>query len=698
MRRPTRFGVALTSTVVLAFAVNASPGAAAGQTAMHRIDGTASPAASESTDPLVGAVPAGSAVDFEVQLKVPNLAAAQGFATAVSTPGDAAYGKFLTAAQWEQRYSPTAGEAAEVTAFLRNSGFKVLDVSADRMAIDASGTAAQVEHAFSTSLGYYEVGGTKLRLANRDLSVPAGLAGIVSGATGISQTLAQPADTTDNPVPNTQANPVASSGSSAANGPSPFDPPAGFRAAPPCGKYYGQEVDTSLPAYGHGYPSPDPWAVCGYAPPQFRSAYNLNQADDGSGVTVAITDAYAAPTLLADAQKYASINDPSHPLLSSQFSELLPSSYNDGDLCGGNGWYGEQTLDTEAVHATAPGAHILYVGAENCEGELFGAVRTIVDGHLANIITNSWLDLGGDVLDDPSVRGSFDNVLIMAAGTGISVLYSSGDNGDDFTALGAVVGNYPAISPWATAVGGTTLQIGANGQRTGEFGWSTARSFLCTKTYLELGGCTDSQLGTWGPIDLALDGGSGGGTSHVYPQPAYQAGVVPLSLSEDDRAEPMRVYPDISMDADPATGMLVGETQTFPNGVYYDQYRIGGTSVASPLLAGVVARADETAGHALGFLNPKLYSLYGNSSALDDVLPAGKQDMSRADFVNSVDASQGFLYSSRIIDYEGQEQFCADGANQCATRDVALNTAPGFDNMTGLGAPGNDFVQTLSAP
>ena len=49
----------------------------------------------------------------------------------------------------------------------------------------------------------------------------------------------------------------------------------------------------------------------------------------------------------------------------------------------------------------------------------------------------------------------------------------------------------------------------------------------------------------------------------------------------------MRVEPDISMDADPATGMLVGETQTFPNGVYYDQYRIGGTSLASPLFAGL---------------------------------------------------------------------------------------------------------------
>jgi hypothetical protein len=79
------------------------------------------------------------------------------------------------------------------------------------------------------------------------------------------------------------------------------------------------------------------------------------------------------------------------------------------------------------------------------------------------------------------------------------------------------------------------------------------------------------------------------------------------------------------------------------------------------------------------------------------VLPSGKQDMARADFANSVDASLGFLYTTRIIDYQGQEQFCNDDG-LCATRDVALSTAPGFDGMTGLGSPGDSFVQTLGAP
>jgi subtilase family serine protease len=649
-----------------------------------RIQGSRSPAA--ATSPGAGSVASASTIDFQVQLKLSDAQGAQAFARAVSSPGNPAYGKYLTAEQWEQRFSPTAGQVAEVSSFLRHSGFAVQGVSADRMSVSASGTAAQVQRAFGTSLSYHRVNGARLRLADKDLSVPAGVAGVIAGVTGISQTPAHPDSTTDNPAAATTSSPN-------------FPQPPGFRVAPPCASYYGQQVDTTRPPFGQGYPSPAPYAVCGYTPSQFRSAYHLTGGADGSGVTVAITDAYASPTLLSDAQQFASLNDPSHPLLASQFSELVPSSFNDGDACGASGWFGEQTLDVEAVHGTAPGAHILYVGARNCNNPLFDAIRTVVDHHLANVITNSWGDDGGDLLTDANTRATVDNILEMAAGTGISTLFSSGDDGDEFTTLGAVVADYPPSSPWATAVGGTTLQVGAGGQRIGEFGWSTARSFFCNETFSALGGCEPSQLGTWGPIDEALDGGSGGGTSFVYPQPFYQAGVVPASLSERNAAtvggDPKRVEPDISMEADPATGMLVGETQTFPNGVFYDQYRIGGTSVASPLFAGVIARADETAGHALGFLNPRLYQLAGNPRALLDVQSAGKQDQSRADFANSINANDGFLFSTRIIDYEGQEMFCAPD-EPCKSRDVALSTGPGYDSMTGLGAPGGDFVQALT--
>jgi subtilase family serine protease len=440
--------------------------------------------------------------------------------------------------------------------------------------------------------------------------------------------------------------------------------------------------------------------VCGYTGPQLRSGYGLTGSADGTGVTVAVLDAYASPWLLSDAQEFAARHDPSYPLATSQFSELLAKNYTNQNICGASDWFGEQNLDVEAVHDAAPGAHILYAGAASCETpDLNASLRAIVDGHLASIISNSYGDNAGDLLDSASDRQSTDAILQMAQGTGISVLFSSGDNGDEFTTVGQVAADYPASSPYATAVGGTSLEIGSSGQRLGEYGWSTARSFLCNSTEIARGACTSAQQNQWLPIDLALDGGSGGGTSVVYPQPAWQAGVVPSSLSQwGGQTSPMRVVPDISMLGDPGTGMLEGETQTFPDGVYYDEYRIGGTSVASPLFAGVLARVDSAAGRSVGFVNPLLYSLARNANAIYDIGPAGKQIESRVDYANYVDASAGYLDSTRIIDYEGPEQYCPPkGNNGCSSRQVALHAVRGYDNMTGLGSPGSGFVAALAA-
>ena len=672
---------ALTVVGAVAVAATLASGASAATPATVQLRNSQSPAASRT--PRVGSVAGATQMHFEVDLKLPDQAGAQAFAQSVSTPGSSSYGAYLTPAQWEARYSPTAADVSEVKSFLSQSGFTVDEVSADRTSISASGTAQQVESAFGTSLSYHQVQGDKLLLADKDLSVPASIAAVVGGVTGVSDTVAKP----DDSVGGAQRTPAVSAD---------YQQPAGFRVSQPCGSYFGQKLDTLLPTFP-GYETTPPWAVCGYTGPQLRSAYDLSGPNDGSGVTVAIVDAYASPTLFQDAHEFAAINDPGHPLRASQFSELLANKFNDGgpNDCDASGWFGEQTLDVEAVHDTAPGANILFGGAKNCNTPALNrTLRQIVDRHLASVITNSYGDDGGDVLDSAGDRQSTDNILLMAAATGVSVLFSSGDSGDEYTTVGQVAADYPASSPWATAVGGTTLQIGSAGQRTAEYGWSTARSFFCNQAFVTAGGCTSAQLGQWLPIDETLDGGSGGGTSVVYPQPFYQQHVVPTSLSERNGPTPMRVEPDVSMEADPATGMLVGETQQFPDGTYYDQYRIGGTSVASPLLAGVLARVDQTRRFPIGFANPALYSLYGKPGALDDI-QATHQDMSRSDYANSIDGSDGILYTTRIIDYQGQEEYC-DANNNCTTRTVALSTTPGYDSMTGLGAPGAAFVQDLS--
>jgi subtilase family serine protease len=678
----TRFaGMLASAGAVAASLAMATSASAAPSTPLTKLTETAAPAA--ATTPSVGAVAGSTRMSFEMDLALSDPAGAAAFTSSVSDPSSASYRQYLTAAQWEARFSPTTASVSQVTQFLTSKGFTVSGVSPDRMAVSASGSAAKIEKVFGTQLSFHQVAGQKVILNDTELSVPTAIAPLLDGVTGISQTIATPSDTTG-------ATKVAGISKT-----TPGNQPAGFRNARPCSAYYGEQLAAAFPKLAGGYPNDAPYAPCGYTPPQIRSAYGLTDANTGSGVTVAIIDAYASPTLYSDAAEYASDNDPGNPLTQSQFSELLSPTFNDGALCGGKtGWYGEQTLDVEAVHATAPGAHILFAGAENCAGGLDTMLRQIVDGHLADIISNSYGDTGGDLLSGSGYRNSTDDILEMAADTGISVLYSTGDDGDNYDQIGAVSPDYPASSPYATAVGGTTLQIGAEGQRLAENGWSTGRAVFCNTDYKKVGGCTAAQLQTWLP--LSYDYGAGGGTSYDYIQPSYQVGVVPNSLSEVRTATPMRVIPDVSMDADPSTGFLVGETQTFPDGTYYDQYRIGGTSLASPLLAGTVARADQAAGSSAGFLNPALYSLAGNATAIDDITPpASPEDTIRADYLDDVDSAFGIYYSARTINYQGSESFCVS-ATSCTTRETALYTARGYDNMTGIGSPGAGFVAALA--
>jgi len=286
---------------------------------------------------------------------------------------------------------------------------------------------------------------------------------------------------------------------------------------------------------------------------------------------------------------------------------------------------------------------------------------------------------------------------MLADATGVSVLFSSGDDGDNFADFGLDAPDYPASSPFITAVGGTSAEI-TNGERTAEFGWSTGKQIMCAGVPQKNCGGSTTPAGA-----LGWNAGGGGGTSYYYNQPYYQANVVPTSLSERNAAlfgpVPTRVEPDISMDADAQTGMLIGLTETFPNGVRYGQFKEGGTSLASPLTAGVVADADQLGGVSSGFLNPTLYKEYSQEpNAFRDIVPPANPNNAstiRVDFANTVDKSDGFNVSLRTFDYQGPETYC-DATGNCATRDVTLSTAKGFDSMTGLGSPSANFIKDLA--
>ncbi len=476
-------------------------------------------------------------------------------------------------------------------------------------------------------------------------------------------------------------------------------PPAEVNASP-CSAYYGGSFDSSSPPYG-GFGTSLPDVVCGYSPSQIRQAYGVAglvaHGVTGAGESVAVVDAYTSPTLLSDAQRYAQLNDPGHPLLPSQFSVVSSHASIDKAACDASGWFGEESLDVEAVHAVAPGAHIVYVGAKDCFRDLYDKLRMVVDRHLATVVSASWGDNGGDLLDDAGTRHSVDNTLMMAAGTGVSVLVASGDNGDEFSTLGEAAPDYPASSPWATAVGGTTLEIGLG---VGERGWSTARSYLCTSTAIGVPGCSPALFNTWLAPSFSM--GSGGGTSFRYLQPSYQAGVVSTAMSTRNAAvvgsSPMRVEPDVSMDGDPGTGLLVGVTETFSDGVRYGQYRVGGTSLAAPLFAGIVVLASQISGGPLGFLNPTLYALErSHPGTIVDIGSGSPQAQREFDYANPSNPADGVFVTTRIVDYQGPESYCP-ASGSCAIRAVSISNGPGYDDMTGLGAPTTGFVQALARP
>ena len=467
--------------------------------------------------------------------------------------------------------------------------------------------------------------------------------------------------------------------------------------------------------------------MCGYKPAQLQGAYNLTQAiakgDDGSGVTVAITDAFASPTLYSDAVEYAKRNQGgasswhhgssgSQQWRPGQFKEIVhrPFTKIGPEECEAEGWSGEQTLDVEAVHAMAPGAKVLYIGGKNCTVSLYNAVEEVVDGHLANIVTNSWSNgPEEEEAETAESREAFNHVLLMAAGTGVGVQFSSGDEGDNYIVSGKQLPSFPGTSPYATAVGGTSVEIGAQNNRLGEVGWSTGISALCTKELAEIGLCESSEIGKWEPeAPGEYDYGGGGGTTNQYAEPWYQAPVVPQEIAaRAGTGELNRVVPDISMEGDPSTGMLVGETQAFADGTYYDEYRIGGTSLSSPLFAGLMADADQAARGSLGFVNPLLYHLDSGSQksgAFYDILPAGKQAVVRNDYLNGENAEGGILTTARILGLEGATEYYCPEVNEetgeCEEepeeKPESLSAAPGFDSMTGIGSPGDQFIQELT--
>jgi subtilase family serine protease len=615
---------------VFALSSTIAPAAPATHVTVH---GSAPPWANSQN--LVGAADPGGSVGFRVYLGWINPTAAESLAKAVSDPGNAAYGRYLSPQQFRARFSPAASDLAKLKNWLKSAGFTVEYTPLNGHYVSAEGTIAQAQAAFGVEFANYSVRGVTVRSPSGDVSVPATIAPLVSGIVGL-----------DGSYVFVHTNHVVEA-----------PPPGGFRNSPPLSAYWAQQV--SPYAYPAGFtdlanPGTAPWTVKGYTPDQIKGAYGIS-GYDGAGQTVAIIDAYASPTILSDVNQW-SRNRGLPTMNPGQLVQVVPPGvYNrpQNKQQDPQGWSGEETLDVEAVHGMAPAAKIVYVGAPNNRRDLDAAMNHVVDRHLAQIVTNSY-GFPTELLP-PGYIKPMEDTLIQAAIEGIGVYFSSGDLGDETVNFGFPTTEWPTSSPWVTAVGGTSLGIDARNLRAVETGWGVS-NYNCDTTTLA---CTRTG---W----LY---GAGGGVSVQFAEPDYQR-TAGLNLTG-------RGVPDVAALADPQTGLLVGQTQTFPDGVYYDEYRLGGTSLASPIFAGLMALADQKSGHAHGFANPLFYA---NPAAFYDVLSV-KTAVARRNFVNSVDATAGTVDRLRTFDdYSGSP---------------SQHTGPGWDNVTGLGTPGIAFLSLL---
>jgi subtilase family serine protease len=581
----------------------------------------------------LGHASAGASVSARIYL-TPNggMAKLEQFALAVSTPGNAQYRHFLKPSEYFRRFGTTNSTVSAVKSWLTGAGLHVTGVEPQNRYVEIGGTVAAAEKAFGVSINRYQHNGLTVQAPTAGLSAPAGVASSVLTVLGVDTTPMVVRPATQKPPP----------------------PEPGFRNAGPCSTYYREKLATTLPQFnGHTLP----YAPCGYVGTQFRSAYEGPTTLDGSGVTVAITDAYASPNIATDAATYASLNgDLGYG--AGQLSQSVAKPFtrvNQGlRQCDASGWYGEETLDVEAVHAMAQGANIRYYGAASCyDADLLDTFARVNDEDVAQIVTNSWgsTELG----TKPTVVAAYEQAFLQGAAEGISYMFSSGDDGDESLSTGTVQADYPTSDPFATAVGGTTTAIDAAGALAWETGWGTLKYSL------------SSDGTSWNPLGFLY--GAGGGESLLFGQPDYQAGITPAGA---------RGVPDVAMDADVTTGMLIGETQTFPEGAHYGQYRIGGTSLASPLFAGMTALAFQHAGGGVGLLNPTIYANAGSGAFTDVTGPGPDAGNVRVDYTNGLDASGGLLYSVRTFD-----------------QDTSLAVAPGWDDVTGLGSPNSGWLTAL---
>jgi len=602
---------------------------------------------------------------------------------------------WLSRKQIESHFAPESADVTTVVKFLESEGFHVNGVGSQNLFVKASGTAAQAQSVFDVRLHSYKLHGTVFRASARTPVLPQAIAPLVASVEGFSTLGARPNVATAL-TPGAKTNVVFPS--DAESVPPKIIPlsgsPQGLLYSGQC--FYGKtsvsfEGNSAYASYkGNRYGADitndqlGTFAPCGYQPSELQAAYHLtplyHAGLDGSGTTVAIVDAYGSTTIANDLATFSEwMGLPSTTL--SIVGTAVGSPYSsDPNL---QGWALETTLDVEWVHAVAPGAKILLVvAADNSFSSLLQAIGVAAGAPNVVAISNSWS--GWEAGTDGPTRQMYDQALMLANAAGVSVDFATGDYGNETKNLPFADVNWPASSPYATAVGGVSVGLDRNDRIDFQSSWGSNITEIA-----------DTAAAGSPPIDPPNNegfyAGGGGGTSDVYPKPDFQREI----------PGQRRMIPDISWVADPYTGVEI--VLTANAGGAQGITVIGGTSLATPMFSGLWAIAAQAAGHKLGDAAPYLYRLPGN--AIMDVRAVDSSD-NVSGVLADQNGTQKLSSWDLALPLQDQPSFYSALYNSpFSTRwfvltfgdDTTLAAGPGWDPATGVGTPdGWNFVQTIA--
>jgi subtilase family serine protease len=612
------------------------------------------------------------------------------------------YHKFLTMKQFNDQFAPTAAEAGVVRDFLTAHNMKVTSTAANNHFVVAQGSVGDAQTAFNVTINRVMVNGQARRVNTPEATVTGPAAALVANVQGLSdlryRTNVKFAIDPDSGQPYAGVSPSAvgtdglffSADCLRAPETKTFTTGGSFPEAIYFGNRYGADITNTMP------PNRPP---CGYDSAEMQTAYGLNplykKGLDGTGQTIVIVDAFGSPSIVADANLFSELNG-LPALTPSNFQIVTPLGPVACAVVNGKCSADVETmLDVEWAHSIAPGANIVLVLSPDLSfSNIDLANLYAIENQLGNVVSNSF-GIPEIVLVDflPSELVVENGISEIAAALGISQQVSTGDDGDNLAldqgdfGIDSVSVAADADSPFATAVGGTSMFLDSKNNIKLQTGWGLNETRIANPT---------PNPPTIPPLSLGFIFGAGGGTSAVYAKPEFQKHL----------KGKFRQVPDISMDADPETGVevIISPDGNPSDGTVVDL--VGGTSLSAPMFSAYWAIANQAAGGGpIGEAAPILYELPGDAITDINLTPLDTLLNVTGLIINPPNAPVFESAAALAQPLENTKLFVsALFQSSTSTRwdvftfgtDSSLTTGPGWDNVTGLGTPnGTAFINSV---